>query len=174
MSRRLTAVGLGLVALAASPVVAGASHSDGEGPTKDFVRGTGHFEGPNPASGQPTDATLHVSARSGSSGENPTGHFFVNRAAPSELRIRGKVTCLNVVGNQAVVGGRIEGGQAPDLVFPIGGGVVFQFDDNGQGRVISDRMQGSPTAAPSVCPNPIPAARLTVQQGNFVVHDSTP
>jgi hypothetical protein len=174
MSRRLTAVGLGLVALAASPVVAGASHSDDNGPTNDFVRGTGHFEGTNPATGITTVATLHVSARSGPSGENPKGRFFVNREAPTELRIRGKVTCLNVVGNQAVVGGRIEGGQAPDSVFPIGGGVLFQFDDNGEGRLIPDRMQGSPAATPTVCPNPVPAARLTVQQGNFVVHDYTP
>ncbi len=171
MSRRLTAVGLGLLALAASPGVAGASHSDGKGPKKDSVRGTGHFEGLNPRSGLPTDATLHVSAQSGPSGENPKGRFFVNREAPSELRIRGKVTCLNVVGNQAVVGGRIEGGQAPDATFPIGGGVLFQFDDNGEGRVIPDRMQGSPTSTPTVCPNPVPAANLTVQQGNFVVHD---
>ena len=174
MTRRLTAVGLGLVALAASPVVAGASHSEGKGPTKDFVRGTGHFEGPHPLSGLPTDATLHVSARSGPSGENPKGRFFVNREAPTELRIRGTVTCLNVVGNQAVVGGRIEGGQAPDAAFPIGGGVLFQFDDNGESRVIPDRMTGSPTSTPTVCPNPIPTARLIVQQGNFVVHDSTP
>lgn len=174
MSGRLTAVALGLVTLAASPVIAGASHSNGNGPKKDFARGTGHFEGPNPVTGQPTDLTMHVSARSGPSGENPKGHFFVKRQAPTELRVRGEVTCLNVVGNQAVVGGRIERGQVPDAVFPIGGGVLFQFDDKGEARLIPDRMQGSPTSTPTVCPNPVPAARLAIQQGNFVVHDSAP
>lgn len=174
MKRQLVALTVGLLALAVLPVVAVATHSTGKGPKRDFVRGTGHFDGPNPATGQRTAATLHVSARSGPSGENPKGRFFVKREAPTELRIRGKVTCLNVVGNQAVVGGRIEGGQAPDAVFPIGGGVLFQFDDNGEGRVIPDRMQGSPTSTPTVCPNPVPAARLLVQQGNFVVHDSAP
>lgn len=174
MKKQLVALTVGLLALAVLPVVAVATHSNGEGPKHDFVRGTGHFVGPNPGSGLPTDARLHVSARSGPSGENPTGHFFVNRAAPTELRIRGTVTCLNVVGNQVVVGGRIEGGQAPDSVFPIGGGVLFQFDDNGEGQAIPDRMQGSPTSTPTVCPNPVRAARLTVQQGNFVAHDSAP
>lgn len=174
MKKQLVPLTVGLLALAVLPVVAVATHSNGEGPKRDLVHGTGHFEGINPGSGLPTDARLHVSARSGPSGENPKGRFFVNREAPTELRIRGEVTCLNVVGNQAVVGGRIEGGQTPDAVFPIGGGVLFQFDDNGEGRVILDRMQGSPTSTPTVCPNPIPAARLTVQQGNFVVHDSGP
>ena len=174
MKRQLVAFTVGLLALAVLPVVAVATHSNGKGPKHDFVRGTGHFEGTNPGSGLPTDARLHVSARSGPSGENPKGRFFVKREAPTELRIRGRVTCLNVVGNQAVVGGRIEGGQAPDATFPIGGGVLFQFDDNGEGRVIPDMMQGSPTSTPTVCPNPVRPARLTVQQGNFVVHDSTP
>lgn len=173
MSRRLTLI-MGMLAIAASPMAAHAGHSSGEGPKKDFARGTGHFEGPNPVSGQPTDLMMHVSAQSGPSGENPKGHFFVKREAPSELRVRGEVTCLKVVGNQAVVGGRIERGQMPDAVFPIGGGVLFQFDDSGEARLIPDRMQGSPTSTPTVCPNPIPAARLPVQQGNFVVHDDTP
>lgn len=175
MTRRLIALTVGVLGLAVAPVVASATHSAGDGPKKDFVRGTGHFEGPNPVTGQPTDLTMHVSARSGPSGENPKGHFFVKREAPTELRVRGEVTCLNVVGNQAVVGGRIERGQVPpDAVFPIGGGVLFQFDDNGEARLIPDRMQGSPTLTPTVCPNPVPAARLPIQQGNFVVHDSAP
>ena len=164
MSRRLTAVGLGLLALAASPVVAGASHSDGKGPKEDFARGTGHFEGISPI-GQ-TDITMHVSARSGPSGRNPKGRFFVKRTLPTELRQRGSVTCLNVVGNQAVVGGIVEHGQG------IGSGVLLQFDDNGNGTVVSDRFHGSPTSTPTVCPRPIPAARLPAQRGNFVVHDT--
>ncbi|HEV2057853.1 MAG TPA: hypothetical protein VGR11_00765 [Solirubrobacteraceae bacterium] len=172
MNKQLATLTVGLLALAATPVVAGASHSGGKGPKKDFVRGTGHFEGISPI-GQ-TDITMHVSARSGPSGQNPKGRFYVKRELPTELRVRGTVTCVNVVGNQAVVGGRIERGQVPDAVFPIGGGILFQFDDNGNGSVISDRMHGSPTSAPTVCPAPIPAARLPVQRGNFVVHDYTP
>ncbi len=165
MNNRFAALTLGLVALAATPVVAGARHSDGNGPNTDFAHGTGHFEGISPI-GQ-TDITMHVSARSGASGQNPEGRFFVKRTLPTELRQRGSVTCLNVVGNQAVVGGRIEHGQG------LGGGILFQFDDNGEGTDISDRMHGSPTSTPpTVCPPPVPAARLQVQRGNFVVHDT--
>jgi hypothetical protein len=172
MKRQLVAFCVGLLALAVLPVVAGATHSNGKGPKKDFARGTGHFEGISPI-GQ-TVITMHVNARSGPAGQNPKGRFFVKRDLPTELRVRGRVTCLNVVGNQAVVGGRIERGRVPDAMFPIGGGILFQFDDNGNGTVISDRMHGSPTATPTVCPPPIPAARLPVQRGNFVVHDSAP
>lgn len=169
MKRQLVALTVGLLALAVLPVVAGATHSSGKGPKKDFARGTGHFEGLSPL-GQ-TVITMHVSARSGPSGQNPKGRFLVKRDLPTELRQRGRVTCLNVVGNQAVIGGVIERSRVPD---DIGDGILFQFDDNGNGTVISDRMHGSPTSTPTVCPPPVPAARLPIQQGNFVVHDATP
>ena len=81
MTRRLIALTVGVLGLAAAPVVASATHSAGEGPKKDFVRGTGHFEGPNPVTGQPTDLTMHVSARSG-----PSGAFTSAGGPASEQR----------------------------------------------------------------------------------------
>lgn len=171
MSRRMMTVAVGLLILAGSPVVASATHSNGKGPAKkNFAHGTGHFEGLSPL-GQ-TDVTMHVNAKSGPSGHHAKGRFFIHRELPSQLDVRGEVTCLKVVGNQAVVGGRIEHSEVPDPAFPEGGGIVIQVDDNGAG---SDRMHGGPASSPpATCPDPTPAARLPVQEGNFAVHDATP
>ncbi len=174
MSRQLMALAAGVVALGASPVVAGATHGDREGPSKkDFARGTGHFEGLGPL-GQ-TDITMRVDARSGPGGEDAKGRFVVERVLPSRLAQRGKVTCLRVVGNRAVIGGRIERSNVPDPPFREGSGILIQVDDNGEGTVVADRMQGGPMPAPpTTCPDPSPAARLPVQDGDFLVHDSAP
>lgn len=72
MSRRLTALALGVLALAAAPVVAGASHSDGNGPENDFATGTAIRTAVLP-NGSDTRVMMGVSARSGPSGENARG-----------------------------------------------------------------------------------------------------
>ena len=174
MMKQLLTLTVGLLALAVSPVVAIATHGEGQGSwKKDFASGTGHFEGSGPLG--PTDVTMHVNAKSGPAGENATGRFFVHRELPSKLDLHGKVTCLKVIGNQAVIGGRIERSKVADPQFPEGGGIVIQVDDTGEGTAISDRMHGGPTSSPpAVCPDPLPSGRLPVQQGNFVVHDHRP
>lgn len=172
MTRRLLIATVGLLALAVSPVMAVATHGEGQGSAKkDFAVGTGHFQGAGPAG--PTDVTMHVNAKSGPAGQNAKGRFFVHRELPSKLDLHGTVTCLKVVGNQAVIGGRIDRSKISDPLFPEGGGIVIQVDDTDEGTTITDRMHGGPSASPpATCPDPIAAARLRVQQGNFVVHDN--
>ncbi len=174
MTRRLLIATAGLLALALSPVVAVATHGEGQGSSKkDFAGGTGQFQGLGPAG--PTDVTMHVNANSGPGGQNATGRFFVHRELPSKLDLRGTVTCLKVIGNQAVIGGRIEHSKIADPLFPEGGGIVIQVDDSHDGTTVTDRMHGGPRSSPpAACPEPTPAARLPVQQGNFVVHVNAP
>lgn len=164
------------LALAAVPGLATGSHSEGKGPKLDFVHGTGHFEGPFPPN--PTlqlDITMHFNAKSGPSGEDAKGRFFVKRSDPTPLYTRGEVTCLNVVGNTATVGGRVEQTGQPTQS-PVGSGVLFQVVDNGQGeQSVVDRMHGdSLPQPPESCPAPTAVTRLDVERGNFGVHDAQP
>ena len=91
MSRRLTALALGLLALAVAPVVAGASHSGGKNPKQDFATGTGHRFASGPPSlpaGVESRTIMHVNARSVPDGERARGRFFVKRKASALVTSR--------------------------------------------------------------------------------------
>lgn len=152
--------------------VAGATHSNGEGPDYDFVRGTWESA---------TGAKFHVNAKSGPSGEDPKGRFYVEfkeaaEATPPRIPFdfRGEVTCLNVDGNTARVGGRVTHAKGDLPGNPAeGGGFLITVVDNGEPGD-NDHAVGlpSPQGVPDVCP-----LRTTAnpgQHGNFVVHDATP
>ena len=161
-----------LVACAALPSAAGASHSNGQGPKQDLVQGTGNFVlevGPLTQT-----ASFHVNANSGPAGEDPRGKLWLDIALNGERQteLRGRVTCVSADGNTATVGAEIERGEGP--AGPLAGrGVVLFFEDNGSGSSAPpDQSNGLllPTP-PAVCP-PASVAVLPFQQGNFVVHDA--
>jgi hypothetical protein len=160
----LTLALLAALALAVSP--ANATHSNGQGPQMDLAAGTGQLD----AAGLALKA--HVNAMSGPSGENPQGDFYLEAAIssfPTPFHVRGGVTCLNVVGNRATVGGVIERSDHP--AFPEGSG-IFLFirdDDEGVGDGIA---AGQNAAPPQTCQFLEPGLPNT--QGNFIVHDATP
>lgn len=186
MSRRATALALGLVALAAWPVLAGASHSNGNGPKRDFATGTGIRTAVLP-SGSDTRVMMGISARSGPSGQNARGRFFVKRKTDPpvvgrpDLDFSGRVTCLRVVGNRAIVGGVITRDKLDLPSNPIEGtgflGIYLdkdQLDDGSHDE--SNSIPGVPPPG-TVCPltvttptGPLPTAPF--QQGNYVVHDA--
>ena len=188
MSRRLTAVGLGLVALAALPVMADASHSGGKGPKQDFATGTGHRFASGPPSlpeGVESRTIMHVNARSVPDGdERARGRFFVKREAstpvPSrpDLDFSGRVTCMSVEGNRAVVGGVITHDKL-GLVHPLspleGRGYLGVYIDNDQvSGGLADRSNSFPLATPpgQNCPEfTDPTGEF--QTGNFIVHDAS-
>src|SRR5512133_3571208 len=93
---RLSVALLSLVALAAVPTVATATHSPGKGPKHDLVVGSARFTTPV--------ASVRINAKSGPNGANPRGHFFLKEGG---FQFRGAVTCVKVAGNRASVGGRV-------------------------------------------------------------------
>jgi hypothetical protein len=173
--RRLLSAWLASAALAAvvlpalllAPTAARAGHSPGQGPPHDFAQGTGKF-----ASGT-LKAQFHVNAQSGPAGQNPRGHVFVRRASGGvvNLNFSGRVTCLTVTGNRAVVGAVVERTKTP--LVAVGNGVLLEFVDNGKGaNAPPDASDGFLIpAAPAACPAVLGIA-APFRQGNFVVHDA--
>ena len=179
---------LTLAALAATAAVASATHSNGDGPKQDFATGTGHrvvFGPPFLPPGVETRTIMHVNAHSGPGGEDARGRFFVKREASAlipgrpDLDYSGRVTCMTVVGNRAVVGGVI----THDKLGPVhplspleGRGYLGVYIDNDQvAGDLFDRSNSFPLATPPgrVCP-PFTDPTGEFQTGNFIVHDATP
>jgi hypothetical protein len=157
---RLSVAVLTVVAVAAIPMVATAKHSPGKGRKHDLVVGSARFTTPV--------ASVRINAKSGRTGENPRGHFFLRQ---SGYQIRGAVTCVNVVGNIASVGGRVtksSGVGGP----PVGSGFVQFIQDNGSpGR--NDRSHTVFVASPpTTCPAPV-TPLFVLAKGNYVVKDAT-
>ena len=179
MSKLLTALTLALLlslALvgAVEIGVASATHSEGEGPNNDFVRGT-------VTTG--TGAKFHVNATSRLSGEDPKGHFYAEikeGTPPRQFDFSGEVTCLRVEGNQAVVGGVVTKtkGDFPSNP-PEGSGFLIRIADNGEPNQLEpsqppDFVSGIPVpggGVPDVCPDQ--STTNPTERGNFVVHDAT-
>jgi hypothetical protein len=92
-------------------------------------------------------------ASSGPLGQNPTGTFLVETLP---RRVEGTVTCLQVTGNRAAVGGEITASTHPELV-----GMGFAFTVLDGGASAPDLMGllpvGQGTLLPLVLPTP-PAA----------------
>jgi hypothetical protein len=119
-------------------------------PLQDSVTGSGV------ASNCGGDGRVAISARSGPSGENPTGQVTCGAL------FGGPVTCLSVSGNVALL---ITG----SIVF---GPVAVRVTDNGT----SDRLQAFPTSfAPGGgCPMPLSAYADFPFTGDLVVVDAPP
>jgi hypothetical protein len=158
--RRLSAVALSVLLLAAIPALATAKHSPGKGPKHNLVVGSARFSVPV--------ASVRINAKSGPNGENPRGHFFLTEFG---WQFRGSVTCVRVVGNLASVGGRVTSSSGVGGP-PVGSGFIQLTQDNGSpGR--NDRSQtiGVPSP-PMTCPVPTTPG-FVVAKGNYVVKDAT-
>ena len=182
--RRSTVVlALALLAVAATAGAALATHSGGKGPKQDFATGTATRTAVLP-NGSDTRVKMGVSARSGPSGENARGRFFVKRttdppvAGRPDLHFSGRVTCLRVIGNQAIVGGVVT---KDKLDLPSnqieGTGFLGAYVDNDQlGGGADDQSNSSPGLAlpGDVCPMNFFLPTAPFQQGNYVVHNASP
>ena len=188
MKRLIAGSVLTLSALASTAAVAVASHSNGNGPKQDFATGTGHRFVSGPPSlplGVETRTIMHVNAHSDPDGEGARGRFFVKREASAfvmgrpDLDFSGRVTCMTVEGNRAVVGGII----THDKLGPVhplspleGRGYLGVYIDNDQvNGQLADRSNSFPLPTPPgpVCP-PFTDPTGDFQTGNFIVHDAAP
>jgi hypothetical protein len=112
---------------------------------------------------------------SGPAGESPTGTVRVDLDHTSlgrSTRAFYDVTCLEVDGNRATIGGAVRGD--PDAAAPFPQYAVFAVEDGGGSG--PDRSSFAPTgvSAPPTCPPfsvlPLPAEVVT---GDLTVHDAT-
>lgn len=162
--------------------VAGATHSEGEGPEDDFMRGTMKDSGVDPSAPSVTFEQIHhVNAKSGPAGEDPQGRFFIkSRASDPANRFNfeasGPVICLSVQGNRARYVGEIERGTESFGSTPLRGSYfVIDVVDNGEpgdndGFLGAALIPNRPRICPPVRPRVIPPG----EQGNYVVHDGQP
>jgi hypothetical protein len=160
MRRLLTTVALVGMALALT-TPAGQATS----PKQDSVTGTARHLGADPPF---PVIEVRFNARSEASGNEPKGHLVLN--VPSFLPdYRGRVTCLNIVGNEATVGIEIVKSDDPSQV---GRGELWSVVD-GDGTGHADRVAGyAITATPPVeCP-PL-SFNVPIVSGDYVVHDAS-
>jgi len=164
-------------------IVAGAGAA-AQPPKKDQVSGTG-VRAPS-ATGNPT-IPFSFSGTSGPHGENPSGTFSFNITGVASFS--GHITCLNVSGNRAVIGGVMDTGTG-DEAGP-GGDFLTVVWDNGKTKagLSPDRMSyvswgltngglyppGGPTAA-EACADPTllaPLDQFTLLSGNINIKDAS-
>jgi hypothetical protein len=178
------AVGLAVALLAffAMASVASATHSNGEGPDKDFHTGSVKGQVSTPFGVFPSQN--HVNAQTDPHGgtQVAVGHWFTrifnttNPALPSQVDIGGQVLCLNVTtalgSNDAIWRGRIDESTTP--LAPIGYSVLSRNVDNGEGQNdpedTGNGILQPPQPANPVCPV-IPLQQHVITQGNWVAHD---
>jgi hypothetical protein len=163
MRRMLSAAVLGLLGVLVTAGVASAGEVEFR-KRGDLARGKGTIE-----SG-PIVVTLRVHARSRPFGDDPRGKLWFRGNPPpfGAVDIRGRVTCLTVTDNVAVIGFEVTKSKAG---FPVGSGGVFTVVDGEGGE--PDRFEGAPTGAPpTVCPPPLDGNPIT--SGDFVVIDGPP
>jgi hypothetical protein len=149
----------GLAVILAPAGGASASHSPaaGAGPPQDFAVGGGQtiFE-----------STVGFSAHSGPSGEDARGHY-AETVLGGSIKDRAEVTCLRVVGNEAVFVGVVTDA-ASNTVPPGTVQTTFVRDDD---EMLGDGVRNLiGVGTPGICPTPdlLPPPLLS---GEVVVHD---
>ena len=155
MSKRLPFAGVVVSAiLLASPTV-----SSAQAPTRDSVVGTAGFG--DPAAG----VTASIDAHSGPSGENASGTATFGAR---QTFFGGPVTCLNVTGNRAVIGG--------DSAFIGPEGYLFVVVDNSATGTpdLFGLLFPAPAAAPTTCPFNLDVFLQSALSGDLVVHEARP
>jgi hypothetical protein len=133
-----------------------------------MATGSGHFVDPRggPDAGEPALRNFSFVAHSNG------GQFqVVNRTF--DIRLRGSIECVNVVGNEAWFAGIVTESTRPELI-PAGSFRVFYVVDNGEGRGGADQIAHSvrltrvpPQTWCDVTPR---RTLLDIEQGNIQVH----
>lgn len=153
--------GNGLVAASAAFALAAPSAALAVGPPNDSVRGGGISA---------LGTKFQISAKGDAEGQDARGHAaFRDRFGGDRS---GKVTCLRVSGNTAVIGIKDRNDTTGEVVYR-----QFFVRDNGNpvGGVGVDELKevgsGSPTELPCADPT-TQGAGLVIEHGNIVVRDA--
>jgi hypothetical protein len=183
MRKLLGSLFLSLIVAALVPTLAAGTHSNGEGPDKDFVSGAAKGTLPTPCPSIPglgQNRPAHFEANGWST--SPTGfpaqgHFFTTVfSGPScvgTVHFDGDIICVNAAlisgNNGANWRGRVTNSDTP--LVPPGANVIARHVDNGEGaNDPEDQSVGFPTSPGQTCPS-IQFTSAPISQGNLVVHD---
>jgi hypothetical protein len=196
MKKLLGVFVLALLTAALVPTSALATHSNGQGPGKDFISGAARGPVPTPC-GTPI-AHFHTNGQSVLGDGAATGHFWTdidfttlpagNCLGFTSASFDGDVTCVHatsptgaspgfpenaanwggVINNVILQPGDVPG--IPGLLFA-GMGILSRHVDNGSPGKGSDRAVGFPTPTPPLSCPVIPFTTSPIIQGNLVVHD---
>jgi len=196
MRKLLGVLVVSLFAAAVVPSMALATHSNGQGPGKDFISGAAKGPVPTPC-GTPI-AHFHANGQSILGDGAATGQFFTdidfttlpagNCLGFTEATFDGDVTCVHatsptgaspgfpenaanwggVINNVVLNPGNVPG--IPGLLAP-GMGVLSRHVDNGEPGRGSDRAVGFPTPVPPLSCPVTPFTTSPIVQGNLIVHD---
>lgn len=160
-----------VLATAASCVAATAGAAGAAGPKQDLVSGTG--KGDVITGFGPFFSHVHVNAKGDETDAHGRswGRFF--DTSVGDVATRGSVYCVNVDGNEAIVGTITT--RSNTSFVPVGMRNLWKIVDNGQGRHDPPDRVGILGFPPSAsCPPPALASGVPtgpVEQGNFVVKD---
>jgi hypothetical protein len=149
-----------------------ATHSNGVGPGKGSVSGTGEvtFLG----LGDLSSSQIHFNADSTPSVDGSFGRFYADITGLGlGARFSGRIVCLDVAGNEARVGGVVTASNSP--LVPPGTNTVGRVIDNGESNHSDppDQFVGEVGTPAETCPLYAEPPQ-TVRKGNFVVHAPAP
>jgi hypothetical protein len=118
----------------------------------------------------------NIAAHSGPLGENARGQFHskVTSGPLSGFEIRGEVTCLTVVGNQAGIGGIITELVNNPTQIPDPHGFIYTVEDNGNQQVLPDRVGTILLLSNPPLGCPPGSTAIPLSEGNFVVRGALP
>jgi hypothetical protein len=124
-----------------------------------------------PQFGSPTAHVNAIQTNAGLKGSFTIEYAVGDPRFPSGGFAKGKVTCLNVVGNTAYITGQITETTGLSPLFDVGEYVQITVQDNGEPGAGSDGLNFSPGLGsdPGCATGPAP---ITITKGNFVVTDS--
>jgi len=171
---------LGLLVVSAAiaglvPAAAPASHSNGQGPAKDFVTGTLKLPLPTPLGSYPGQVHTNASSDAAAGPGMPAdGHFYMDifDTPAGTVNLSGDIVCLSAVANEAWMRAVVVDSNT-DLA-PPGFGVLSKVVDNGESTDDLPDAAGSyltPPPGPNLsCPS-VPFAVEQATAGSTTVHD---
>ena len=138
---------------------------------------TGHGARPvfNPFGPSPFRVSVDIDASSAFDGTDAAG-TFATRYPNGDPDLRGRVVCLTVSGNRAMIGGIVESASGSNPgANPPGSGVLLAVTDNGEpgpGQDTEISYLGVENARS--CAIQEAGSELALTEGNFTVHDERP
>ena len=167
-----------LAIAALAPGTALATHSNGQGPSKDYRNGTHKGFCPTPFGTFPCQ--VHVNGQSESAagaGVPARGQWYIRLFAagnpfgfPDTVEIGGNVGCLTAIGTSVWTRLQVEESNV-SVVVPGFHTIIDRADDNGEGSNDPEDASTGFLAGPGNTCAPIPLSTTPIESGNINAHD---